>query len=81
MVKTKFGWLDVLLIILFLLSVYLILTKLFGHSATPIEITFSVFVVLGGLMYKINREIGEIRIKMINGFIKIREDINKLRKR
>ena len=71
--------LDIALILLFLLLVYLILTRVFGHSATPIEITLTVFTVLGGLLYKLNREVGEIKIGVSNGFQNVAKDMNEIK--
>ena len=77
----KFGWMDVLMIILFLLAVYFILTRIFGSSATELTIMISLFIILAVALYNLNREIGEIKIKMINRFDKVREDISKLNDR
>jgi hypothetical protein len=73
MVKTKFEWIDALIIALFLLSVYLILTRLFGHSATDLQIIFSVFSIytsalfyIFNFLYKMNRELGEIKTEIRN---------------
>ena len=71
-------WLDLLGIIFLLFAVYLILTTIFGNSATPIEVTVMLFVGLGTLfgtqLYKLNREIGETRVKTKHGFNKMKED-------
>ena len=82
----KIPWLEILLVILFILSVYLILTRIFGHSATDLIISTSLFTFLGGLVYyildhliKLNREFGEFKIKTISAFERLKEDINKIK--
>lgn len=86
----KFGWVDVLIVILFLLSVYLILTRIFGRSATDLAIGVSLFTFLGILIYqnninttnhiiKLNREFGEFKIKTINSFDKLKEDLGEIK--
>lgn len=84
--KIKIPWLEILIISLFLLSVYLILTRIFGHSATDLVISTSLFTFLGGLIYyildhliKLNREFGEFKIKTINSFDRLKDDINKIK--
>ena len=75
----KFSWIDVLIIILFLLSVYLILTRIFGHSATDLAIGIALSSALGSLLYKLNREFGEFKIKTINSFKNIKKDIAQIK--
>lgn len=82
----KFGLIDAMIIILFLLAVYFILTRIFGHSATELTISVTLFGILAGLIYKnmdktsnLNREVGEIKIHMVNSFKKVREDIGEIR--
>ena len=73
---------------MFILVVYFILTRIFGHSATDITISASLFTILSGIIYqignmvyKLNREFGEFKIKTIHSFSKLREDINKISKK
>jgi len=86
--RKKLSIADILIILLFLLAAYLILTRLFGHSATDIQITITLFTFLGGLLYKLwgslyklNREFGEFRIRTSNAFRNIADDIKKIKKR
>jgi len=79
--KMKFGWLDVLMIILFLLSVYFILTRIFGHSASDLTITISLFGFLAVGLYALNREIGEFKIRTIHSFDNISKDMNLIKKK
>ncbi|MBI2507642.1 hypothetical protein HYV89_01685 [Candidatus Woesearchaeota archaeon] len=75
----KIDWLKILLIILFLLSVYLVLTRIIGHSATDLAITISIFTFLGGLLYNLNREFGEFKIKTIYSFSRVSNDISHIK--
>ncbi len=76
MVKIKVRWPDIIALIFFLLAIYLILTIIFGHSATPIEVTVTLFGGLAFLVYRINREVGEVKISIKYGFKKIKEDMD-----
>lgn len=71
---------DGLIIVLFILAVYFILTRIFGHSATDLTISVTLFTLLGGLLYKLNREFGEFRIKAINSFENLKKDIETIKK-
>jgi len=75
----KISWIDILIIILFIATLYFVLTRIFGHSASDLTISISLFILLGSLIYKINREIGEFKVKTINSFRNLREDLNDLK--
>ncbi|HLC88693.1 MAG TPA: hypothetical protein VJG49_01530 [Candidatus Nanoarchaeia archaeon] len=81
----KIIWLDVLGIAALIFAVYLILTTIFGNSATPIEVTLMLFLGLGSLfgsqIYKLNREVGEIKINMKHSFNNIKEDMDSIKKK
>ena len=74
----KFGLIDVLLIVIFIAAVYFILTRIFGNSASDLTISVTLFTLIGGLLYKLNREFGEFKIKTINSFDKIKIELEKL---
>jgi len=44
----KFDFIDLIILILFLLAFYFILTRIFGHSATDISIGFTLISGIGG---------------------------------
>ncbi len=77
----KFGWIDILIIILFLLSVYFILTRIVGKSASELAIGITLFSLLAVVLYKLNREIGEFKIKTVNSFNKLREDTSLIKEK
>ncbi len=81
----KIIWLDLIGIAFLIFAVYLILTTIFGNSATPIEVTLMLFLGIGSLfgsqIYKLNREVGEIKINMKHSFDKIKDDINSIKKK
>jgi len=79
--KEKISWIDILIIILFILAVYFILTRIFGHSASDLTISITLFTFLVGLLYKLNREFGEFRVRTINSFAKLKKDMNLIKKR
>ena len=77
----KISWIDVMIIILFILSVYFILTRIFGHSATDVTISVTLFTLIGGLLYKLNREFGEFKIRTVNSFERLKEDLKEINKK
>lgn len=76
--KSKISLIDAMIIILFLMEVYFILTRIFGHSATDLTIAITLFTLLGGMMYRLKREVGELKIKTINSFGRLNEDIRQI---
>lgn len=80
---SKIIWLDVLGIIFLLFAVYLILTTIFGNSATPIEVTVIIFLGLGSLfgsqLYKLNREMGEMKVSVKHSFVRVKDDIHSVK--
>ncbi len=79
-------FLDVLIVILFLLLVYFFLTRIFGHSATDLSIMIGLFSLLVTLfakgayvLYKLNREFGEFKIKTIMSFERMHSDMQKIK--
>ena len=71
----KISLIDVLIILLFLLALYFILTRILGHSATDLAITVTLFSLLATALYKLNREIGEFKIRSINTFDRLKDDL------
>jgi len=84
----KIEWLEILFWIIMIILFIMILSRIFGHSATDIQIYLAIFtglfIIMGHILKlnnnigKLNREIGEIKIQMISSFKKVREDISKL---
>ena len=77
----KIDIIDITIIILFMLAIYFILTRIFGHSATDTIISVTLFTLLVGLLYKLNRELGEFKIKTMNSFNNLKEDIIEIKRR
>ncbi len=82
----RFSWFDVLIIILFLLSVYFILTRIFGESASDLTIIVSLFSFFGSLfvrtiyvIYNLNREVGEFKVNSMSSFNRIKNDMGSLK--
>jgi len=83
----RIGWNEILIIVFFLLAVYFILTRIFGHSADNLTITATLFMILANLslffvssLYKLNREVGEMRLNMVNSFKKVADDMIELKR-
>lgn len=51
------GWLDILIIILLILAFYLLGTRIFGHSATEVQIIISLFSVIFIIGFKIHNSL------------------------
>ncbi len=80
---SRINWLEVLFWIIILLLLAMVLTRIFGHSATDVQIYLafiSGLLVVMTQIVKMNREIGEIKIQMKNSFRKVRDDIEKLKR-
>jgi len=75
----RISWIDIAIVILFILAVYFILTRIFGHSATDITISVTLFTLVGGLLYKLNREFGEFKMITMNSFNNLKDDINEIK--
>ena len=86
----KINLLEVLFWIVMLALFIMILSRIFGNSATDIQVHvafFSGLLIIASLvvstnnkvmshLIKINREIGEIKSQMKTSFDKVKEDIN-----
>ncbi|MBI2671326.1 hypothetical protein HYX16_00150 [Candidatus Woesearchaeota archaeon] len=75
----KFDFLDFVILILFLLAFYFILTRIFGHSATDISIGFALFSILGSMLYQLNREVGELKANTKFSFKMFKTDMSGLK--
>ena len=78
--------LNILLVVFFIGTVYMILWRIFGDSPTDFQIIswvvglFSVAVFkLFTLSYNMNREVGEIKIGVRSGFRRIKEDMQEIK--
>lgn len=78
--------LNILLVVFLAGTVYVFLLRIFGNSPTDFEVIswavglFSIAVFkLFTFTYKLNREVGEIKIGVRNGFGRIKGDIESLR--
>tara|TARA_Y100000034_G_scaffold80413_1_gene96471 strand:+ start:2141 stop:2467 length:327 start_codon:yes stop_codon:yes gene_type:complete len=77
-----FGWLEVLFWIVMAVLVGMILTRVFGHSATDVQIYIGIvsgFFLITGYMMRMNREIGEIKVDMKHGFDRVGEEFGRVR--
>ena len=79
--KIKFTWIDALIIIMFIVVVYMLLTRIFGHSATDLAIMAGLFGLLFVNQFKANRERGEMKVNMSHSFNKIKEDIDLIKEK
>lgn len=77
----RISWIDILIIVLFVIAVYLVLTRIFGHSASELTISITLFTLIAAALYKLNREVGEFKIRAINSFDKLKEDLNLIKKK
>ena len=86
-IKDK-GWLEILFWIVIIVLFIMILTRIFGKSATDVQIYITILTGMLAIMTyliksnnqisKMNREIGEMKTQITESFKKVREDINKL---
>ena len=79
--KNKVEWIDIFFWIILIVLFTMVLTRVFGNSATDIQIYIAIITALAGIINyvaKHHREIGEIKIDMKHSFSKVRGDINRL---
>jgi len=87
----RIGWLEILFWIVMAILFIMIMTKVFGKSATDIQIFLGFFtgllilmghiIKLKGDVNHLNREFGEFKIKTINSFKNLKKDISSIKKK
>jgi len=87
----KINLLEILFWIVMIILFIMILTRVFGKSATDFQIYLGFFtgllIIMGHIVAlmsninNLNREVGELKASMINSFKKAKEDINRLENR
>ncbi len=78
----KISFWEILFWIIIIILIIMILTRISGKSATDVQVYVTIvmgMIAIMGYIMKMNREIGEIKVHMINSFKNVREDINKLK--
>lgn len=88
-VSSKWSVFEVLLFLIMAILLIMIMTRIFGHSATDIQIYIGVitgfFMMIGFIMKlfsnhgNLNREVGEMKIGMKNSFERVRDDFRMVR--
>ena len=79
-------WVLNILIVVFLIgTIYMILWRILGDSPTDFQVISWAVGLFGAVVFKLftftynmNREVGELRIGVKNGFRRIKEDIGKI---
>jgi len=66
---------NIVIILLAILIIYWIIELLVGGSPDLSQVNFSLIIMTAGILFKVYREVGEIKIGMKHSFIKIKEDI------
>ena len=82
--KGKINWLEVLLWIMMIVIFIMILSRIFGNSATDIQVYLgfaSILVVIMGYISRLNREVGEVKVGIKHSFDKIKEDVGLIKKK
>ena len=78
----KIEWLEILFWIIMIILFIMVLTRVFGSSATEIQIYIgfiSGFIVVMGFIAKHHREIGVMKSEMKRGFEKVRGSFDKVK--
>ena len=76
--------LEILFWIVMIILFIMILSRIFGKSATDTQIYLAFFtglLIIMGHIFKLNREFGEFKIRSINSFNSIKKDINLIKKK
>ncbi len=80
----KIEWLEILFWVVMIILFIMILTRVFGNSATEIQIFLGFvtgFMIIMGFIAKHHREIGEIKINMKHSFAKAKEDMDRMERK
>lgn len=84
--KEKFTWIDVIIILLLILGVYLTIWYLFGDTPSELSLFSLVFTLLFTLIFRVEDRLSKVENKIntmenniIEGFKKVREDLNQLK--
>ncbi len=74
--------LNILIVVFFIGTVYMILWRVFGDSPTEFQVVSWIIGLLSmavfrlfTLIYGVNREVGEIKVGVKSGFRKIKDDM------
>lgn len=70
---------NIILILLVILIVYWWFQLMFGGSPTIVQFNSILIVMIIGFLFKFNREFGEFKVKTVNSFDNIKQDINGIR--
>ena len=73
--------LDTILILLAALVIYWLLELIFRGSPELSKFNFGLIVLMGGMLFKIYREIGEIKVGMKHSFYNIKNDMSLIKKK
>jgi len=71
---------NTIIILLGILVIYWAIELIFGGSPELSEFNFGLIIIIGGLLFKIYRETGEIKTEMKYFSINVKESFNKTRK-
>ncbi len=79
-------WYQTLAVVLTLLLLCMIITRIFGHSATDIMIIMTAFSTFGTWIYNlekrtsgIEREVGELKTHVQHGFANVKKDVSEIK--
>ena len=79
----KIEWFEILFWIFLIILIIMILSRIFGKSATDINIILTIAAIMLAIMghiVKMNREIGEIKVGIKYSFNNIKNDMNSIKK-
>ena len=66
---------------MFIIVVYMMLTRIFGHSATDIQIISGAILLLGGLSYRHESRLSKIETLVETKFSQIENNISEIKQR
>ena len=71
--------LNIIILALSLLIIYWLIQLIFGGSPGLSEFNFSLIILMVGFLFKIYREVGEMKIGMKYSFSNIKSDMNNIK--
>lgn len=73
--------LNIFLLLLSILVIYWALQLIFGGSPELIDFIFAIIILMAGFLFKVYREVGEIKVGLRHSFNNIKENIDLIKKK
>lgn len=73
--------LNIVIVLLAVLIIFWLIQLIFGGSPGLSEFNFGIIILMAGVLFKVYREMGEIRVEIKYSFMKVKEDMNLIKRK